>query len=175
MKEGTMSDSNEQISVVVAAPHPYIRAGLRSIIAAEPDFTVVGVAADGAALRALVEHHTPHVLVADDTLPDLAGPAILGAIHGLVVSTHAVILSRSNALADCRALLEAGARGILPPDHQVSDLLTAIRLVAAGRVALAPELVAALAHAHSPAPRNDHPALTQRERETLTLIAQGYS
>jgi DNA-binding NarL/FixJ family response regulator len=173
--------------VAVVASSPVLRAGLESLLAAAASLVVVGSVADrhdhdddAVPLAELVAPLAPDVVVwvADgdrDALPRLADDA-----PGLAARRPAVVLLAD--LADPRAAvraLRAGVRGVLPREAGVDEIVAAVEAVAAGLLALPAELADELLARVAPEPvaAASAPAagasLTPREREVLTLLAQG--
>src|SRR6266540_855735 len=170
-----------KLSVVVVDDEPLIRSGLRAIINAEPDLTVVGEAGDGAEVLPVVRRTGADVVLMDVRMPAVDGiqatRLLLDAPEPrpriLVVTTF----ENDDYVYDA---LRAGASGFLLKRTPPADIVQAIRTVARSESLLFPEAIRslALAHAggHAPEPGGlDHAQLTEREQEVLRLMARGMS
>jgi two-component system, NarL family, response regulator NreC len=153
----------DQIRLVVADDHAVVRAGLRMLLDAEDDFSVVAEAGEIERARRMVAAHRPDVLVLDLNMP---GPPSLPAIPELAQQTAVVVLTMQNDPAFAREALQLGALGYVLKESADAELVQAIRLAAAGRTYLNPELGARMAAAPlEPARPPDD--LTEREVEIL--------
>lgn len=141
---------------------------LASLLELEPDMRVVGRATDGAAALDLVHRLRPDILVSDIEMPKMTGLEVAKAIADARGDTRVVIVTTFGRAGYLRRALDAGVRGYLLKDSPVDVLADAIRRVAAGGRAIAPDLAAAAW---------DAPAdpLTERERATLRLAEEGLS
>lgn len=155
-----------------------VRTGLRMILDAEPDLTVVGDAANGVEALARLRDLTPDVVLMDIRMPGMDG---LEATRRIVAGSAAkvVVLTTFDLDEHVYAALAAGASGFLLKDAPASQLVHAIRVAAAGDALLAPSvtrrLIARFAQDRTRA-RPQLPAdLTPRETEVLTLLAEGLS
>jgi DNA-binding NarL/FixJ family response regulator len=168
------------IRVVLADDQPLVRAGLRVLIADTPDLDVVGEAGTGAQAVQLARDVRPDVVVMDIRMPGMDGIEATGMItadHGTV---RVVVLTTFDDDDYVYAALRAGASGFLVKDMALEDILTAIRVVAAGDALIAPgvtrRLIAQFAGRAGPPPRPRHiDGITEREREVLTLVGRGLS
>jgi two-component system, NarL family, response regulator NreC len=161
----------DQIRLVGADDHAVVRAGLRMLLDAEDDFSVVAEAGEIERARRMVAAHRPDVLVLDLNMP---GPPSLPAIPELAQQTAVVVLTMQNDPAFAREALQLGALGYVLKESADAELVQAIRLAAAGRTYLNPELGARMAAAPlEPAGPPDD--LTEREVEILRLIALGHT
>jgi DNA-binding NarL/FixJ family response regulator len=170
-----------EISVVVVDDEPLIRSGLRAIIDAEPDLTVVGEAADGAEVLPVVRRTRPDVVLMDVRMPAVDGiRATRLLLDGLDPAPRVLVVTTFENDDYVYDALRAGASGFLlkrtPPD----DIVQAIRTVVGSDSLLFPEAIRALAMAHVrdhelPPTGLDHAQLTEREQEVLRLMARGLS
>lgn len=156
------------IRLVVAEDQALVLGALASLLELEPDMRVVGRATDGAAALELVRTIGPDVLVTDIEMPGLTGLDVARAIADARGTTRVVIVTTFGRAGYLRRALDAGVRGYLLKDSPVDVLADAIRRVAAGGRAIAPDLAAAAW---------DAPAdpLTDRERAALRLAEEGLS
>jgi DNA-binding NarL/FixJ family response regulator len=167
--------------VLVVDDQPVVRAGFAAILDAEPDLSVVGTAADGAAAVDLAGSLRPDVVVMDIRMPGMDGLTATRLLTAAPDPPRVLVLTTFDLDAYVFEALRAGASGFLLKDAHPDDLLAAIRVVAAGDGMLAPavtrRLIAAFAGgAVSPPPQAaPPPGLTPREREVLSLIASGLS
>lgn len=155
-----------------------IRTGLAALIDAEPDMQVTGQAADGADVPDLVERTRPHIVLMDVRMPGLDG---IQATHTLQRTPHpprVIVITTFDNDDHVWDALRAGAQGFLLKRTPPEDILAAIRIVHRGDTLLFPTTLRTLAatrtphHAPTPAARAVA-TLTEREAQTLTLIAQG--
>ncbi len=165
------------ITIVLADDHAVVRLGLRSLLEAEPDFRLVGEAADGLEVVALVERLHPQVLVLDLMLPGLSGLEIMRQVGRRIPGTRVVILSMHANEAYVAESLRHGAFGYVLKGSHAAELVRAVREAAAGRRYLSPplnerDIAAYVQQAESPA-LDPYDTLTTREREVLHLVAEG--
>jgi DNA-binding NarL/FixJ family response regulator len=177
------------LRVVVADDQALVRVGFRGIIDATPGFTVVGEAGNGREAIEVTRQAQPDVVLMDVRMPVMDGieatrqivaaPRISGAVSGVRV----LILTTFDLDEYVYAALRAGASGFLLKDTDPADLLTAIRVVAAGDALLAPSITRRLIGEFAripeavPAAQPDKllGCLTEREVEVLALVARGLS
>jgi DNA-binding NarL/FixJ family response regulator len=162
--------------VVIADDHPIMRDGLAGVIAAMPDFVLVGSAASGTEVVEACRTVSPDIVVMDLHMPDLDGIAATRQILASHPDVVVLVLTMYDDEAMLTAAVQAGARGYLVKGATHADIERALRATAAGDVVFgAGVAVAALTRlsdsAQAPLPLPD---LTQREREILTLLARGY-
>jgi DNA-binding NarL/FixJ family response regulator len=169
------------VSVVVVDDEPLIRSGLRAIIDAEADLTVVGEAGDGAEVLGVVRRTRPDVVLMDVRMPAVDGiQATRLLLDGLDPAPRVLVVTTFEYDDYVYDALRAGASGFLlkrtPPD----EIIAAIRTVAGSESLLFPEAIRSLALAHvSEQPQQptglDQFQLTDREQEVLRLMAKGLS
>ena len=160
------------IRLLVVDDHPVVRAGMVAMLGEEPDFEVVGEAADGAQALARVPVLTPDVVLMDLRMPGMDGAEATARIVALADPPQVLILTTYDTDADIIRAVEAGARGYLLKDAPTVVLADAIRRASRGQTVLAPPVAARLAERlRAPAV----PDLTGRELEVLRLVAIGRS
>ncbi|GAA2650691.1 response regulator transcription factor [Nonomuraea recticatena] len=169
------------IRVGVADDQAVVRMGLGALIAREADLKLVGEAADGGQAVALVRRERPDVLLLDIRMPGMDGLEVLRAIaadpslHG----TRIVVVTTFAVDEYVFAALQAGASGFLLKDSAPDELVSAIRVVAAGEALLSPAItrkVIGLFGRHGGArPVDGVDTLTPRERELVAWVATGRS
>jgi DNA-binding NarL/FixJ family response regulator len=173
------------LRVVVADDQALVRVGFCGIIAATPGFSVVGEAGNGAEAVEAAQRTRPDVILMDVRMPVMDG---IEATRRITRSTdvRALILTTFDLDEYVFAALRAGASGFLLKDTLPADLLTAIRVVAAGDALLAPSITRrligefartrpVLTVPQAPAYDRLQRVLTERELEVLTMVARGMS
>ena len=164
--------------VLLVDDEELVRTGLRMILDAEPDLTVVGDAADGVEALARLRELAPDVVLMDIRMPRMDG---LEATRRMVTQSDAkvVVLTTFDLDEHVYAALAAGASGFLLKDAPATQLVHAIRVAAAGDALLAPSvtrrLIARFAENRISARPQLPTDLTPRETEVLTLLAEGLS
>jgi DNA-binding NarL/FixJ family response regulator len=167
------------LTLFLADDHQIVRQGLRAILAAVPDFRLVGEAADGSETVRLVERLQPDVLVLDLSIPILNGLEVAKRVSRRSPATRIVILSMFSNEAYVLEALRAGATGYVLKDSGAEELLKAIRAVASGKSYFSPPITEPALGAYLRKTRDTtldplH-TLTAREREVLQMTAEGQS
>jgi DNA-binding NarL/FixJ family response regulator len=169
------------IGVVVADDQAIVRAGFRLLIESEPDLAVLGEAADGAEAVAVARATAPDVVLMDIRMPLLDGIEATRQITATGPPPRVLILTTFDLDEYVFGALRAGASGFMLKDRPPEELLSAIRVVAAGEALLAPNVTHRLIEQFTRQPDPLRPPagalaqLTAREREVLVLIANGLS
>ncbi|WP_433010801.1 response regulator [Kribbella sp. CA-294648] len=166
------------VRVLVVDDQAVVRAGFAAIVDAEPDLVVVGQAGDGAEAVSLAAAVEPDVVLMDIRMPGLDGLSATRLLTGLGERPRVLVLTTFDHNEYVYEALRSGASGFLLKDARPEDLLTAIRVVAAGDGMLAPAVTRRLIQAFAkgaPAVGTSEvlEKLTPRELEVLTLIAAG--
>ena len=159
------------IRIVIADDHSVVRQGLRMFLALEPDFEIVGEAADGAEALRIAHQLHPDIVLMDMLMPVMDGITATGRIRQELPDTEVIALT--SVLEDSAVVgaIKAGAIGYLLKDTQADELCRMIKAAAAGQVQLSPQAAARLVR-EVRAP--EHPqSLTEREIDVLRLLAAG--
>ncbi|HEY0995339.1 MAG TPA: response regulator transcription factor [Gemmatimonadaceae bacterium] len=171
--------SNSNIRVVLADDHSMVRSGLKAVLSSAADIEVVGEAANGKEAVALTQRLNPDVVIMDLTMPELDG---IGATKEIVAANGSrVLVLTMHAEEDYLVpLLEAGASGYLVKSAADRDLVDAVRMVARGELYVRPAAARVLARGVQK--KDEHATerarfekLTERERDVMRLIAEGYT
>lgn len=171
------------IRVVLADDQHVVRAGFKVLLDAEPDIEVVGEAGDGAAAVEVVRETVPDVVLMDIRMPGVDGLEATRRIVGdeRLEGVRVLILTTFELDEYVMEALRAGASGFLVKHTEPGELLRAIRVVQAGDALLSPSVTRRLIAEFTtrPARADATPAemslLTEREREVVTLVAEGLS
>ena len=168
------------ITVLVADDQALTRGGFRMILDAQDDIEVVGEAIDGGDAVRSFERLRPDVVVMDVRMPSMDGIEATRRITTKDGAAKILILTTFDLDEYVYEALRAGASGFLLKDRPPEELVSAVRIVAAGDALLSPSitrrLIAEFANRPQPPPAADGlDELTEREREVLLLMAQGAS
>ena len=172
-----------KIRVVLVDDDALVRAGLRMILSSSEAIEVVGEAADGADAVETVLAHRPDVVLMDIRMPEMDGIAATTAVRRLPTPPHVIVLTTFQADEQVMSALRAGADGFLLKDTPPTEIVNAVRLVAAGEAMLSPSVTRTLlAHLGSDE-RTDRrraavdrlASLTDREREVAIAVGSGAS
>ncbi|MGN9758130.1 response regulator [Streptomyces sp. SD31] len=169
------------IRVLLVDDQPLIRSGFRALLNLEDDIEVVAEAADGAEGLALTKQHLPDIVLIDIQMPVVDGIEATRRIAAdpALAGVHVVILTNYGMDEYILDALRAGAAGFLVKDIVPDDLLHAVRVAARGDALLAPSITRKLINRYVTQPLPTTGAaleeLTGREREAVTLVAQGLS
>lgn len=171
-----------QIRIVLADDHAVLRAGLRVLLNSEPGLTVVGEAGDGQEALRQIADTQPDVVVLDLMMPNVKGLDIIEQIVTEHPGTRVLVLTMHAETQYIRHVLKAGGAGYVLKSSADTELINAIREIAAGNSYLAPEATEILLADYRqqdkrpPEPeRAGMDVLSEREREVLTMAALGYS
>ena len=156
--------------VLLVDDHPVVREGLRGMIDAEHDLSVVGEAGSGAEAVALAESLHPDVILMDLRMPDVDGVTATERILAVLPRTRIVVVTTYESDSDILRAVEAGAAGYLLKDASRSELANAVRDAARGKTVLAPTVADRLVRfVRQPT----SVTLSAREVEVLALVAKG--
>jgi DNA-binding NarL/FixJ family response regulator len=174
------------IRVLIADDEPMIRAGVRAVLATDPDITVVAEAGNGHDAVELARRHRPAVAVLDIRMPGMNGIEAAAEIRSAVPATSVIILTTFGEDDYILQALGGGATGFLIKSGEPEELIAGVRAVAEGAAYLSPKVAARIvAHlaatgagvlaGRRSAARDRVDALTAREREVLTFLGSGLS
>jgi two-component system response regulator NreC len=166
------------IRVVLADDHPLVREGLRALLESDAEFSVVGQADDGLEVPVLVEELRPDVVVLDLMMPGRSGLEVTRELKQHAGAPPVLILSMHESLAYVVEALASGAAGYVLKQAPAAELAFGIRAVAAGLRYLSPPLSERALETYARQARGEtdpYDTLTAREREVLTLAAEGLS
>jgi DNA-binding NarL/FixJ family response regulator len=166
------------VSIVIADDHKIVREGLIRLLEAREDFTVVGEAANGHEAVALVMEKRPDIVLMDINMPKLSGIDATRQLGKAGCQSKILVLSMHESRVYVEEVLRAGASGYVVKNSASTDVHNAIDAVQSGASYLSPAITQQVVDAIA-RPGDARPAgvsmLTDREREVLTLIAEGLS
>lgn len=167
------------IRLLIVDDHEMVREGLKAMLMAEPDFSIVGDAANAEQAFALIERLHPDVALLDVRLPGMSGVEVCRTVTEKYPETAVIILTTftdETLVAQC---IQAGARGFIIKDIERFDLKRSIRAVARGEAAIDPKAAVAMfaqlrrspSQLHEPTPE----PISSQQLVILRLVAQGLS
>ncbi len=161
------------IRILIADDHPIVRDGLRAVLSTQTDFTIVGEAGSGREVLDQVRRLQPDLLLMDLEMPNGDGVETLGWLAERKAAVRAIVFTAFDTDDRIVEAVRAGARGYLLKGAPRDELFNAIRVVHAGGSLLQPVVASKLIdRLNQPTPVD---LLTEREREVLTLVAEGLS
>jgi DNA-binding NarL/FixJ family response regulator len=165
-------------TIALADDHHVVRQGLRALLESEPHFNLIGEVGDGIEAVRMVERLNPNVLIVDLMMPGINGLEVTRQVAQRFPQTHVLVLSMYASDVYVLEALKNGATGYVLKNSSASELVNAVRDVAAGHRHLSPaiseraiELFVQRAEASS---MDVYETLTTREREVLQLAAEGH-
>jgi two-component system, NarL family, response regulator LiaR len=165
------------IHILIADDHPVVRDGLRSMLGTQPDFQVVGEAANGVEAVQLAARLKPAVILLDLEMPDLDGVSALTQIRAADPQARVIIVTAYDTDERIVQAVVAGAQGYVLKGAPREEIFLAIRVVNGGGSLLQPIVASKLMRhvSHQAGQSAGMASLTPREREVLSLLAQGKS
>lgn len=167
--------------ILIADDHTIFRDGLRRLLESEPEFQVVGEAADGAEALQLVQQLKPDILLLDLAMPRMPGIETLRELASQGANVRVILLTAAIEKRQIVEALQTGARGVIMKDAATQLLLKGIRTVMGGQFWVGREAVADMvsylrdkAAQQPPSPAKQY-GLTKRELEILSTIVSGLS
>lgn len=172
---------DKPLRLLVVDDQTLVREALAGLLDAEPEFTVVGQAADGSEVPALARDSDPDIVVMDVRMPDVDGVEATARLTRERPQAKVILLTTFDVDAYVYAGLRAGASGFLLKDSHAATLIAAVHTVASGNAVLSPWATSRLVSTFAPLlpePLATPPrlkALTARERDVLSLTGRGLS
>ena len=167
--------AERSLRVLLVDDHPVLRAGLRALLAAHPEFDIVGEADSGEGALTLTRAVRPHVVLLDIALPGMSGADAARRLKQEAPETRVLALSAHDELAIVHDVLDAGADGYLLKSTACDELVHALRQVVAGNgyvdVALARHTSQSRSRGSSRPPVE---RLSEREAQVAKLLANGF-
>ena len=166
------------LSVVIADDHPIVRKGMRDIIDAEPDMQVIAEAGDGDACLTLIEKLRPRIAVLDINMPKQNGFSVAEEVGKRKLAVDIIFLTMLDEVDVLQRAMELG-QGYILKEGALTEIVSGIRSVAAGKPYVSPAMTAALLSRRSQAQTFEREmpglaSLTAAERRILSLIAAGH-
>lgn len=169
---------SELIRVLIADDHTIVRSGVRLLLEAEADMEVVGEALDGREALDLAESLQPDVVLMDITMPEMDGLEATREIKTRFPQINVLVLTMHRSDEYFFEMLKAGASGYILKGAKTSELINAVRVVQQGEIFLYPTMTQKLVNGYlklSEWDKESGPSLSLREKEILSLLAEGYS
>jgi DNA-binding NarL/FixJ family response regulator len=168
----------EKYRIVIADDHTILREALRALLSSNPSFEVVGEAEDGREAIQSVKKHMPDLVLIDLSMPRLNGMDAIKEIKKQSPDTKVLVLTVHKTEEHLLASLQSGADGYVSKDANHSELEIAIRSVLGGKSYLSPEISEKVIEGYLEGRKtlkSRWDTVTQREREVLKLVAEGYT
>jgi two-component system response regulator NreC len=176
---GELKIMSQRVRIVIAEDHTILREGLRSLLSSNPIFEIVGEAEDGREAIRCVEKFKPDLILTDLSMPRMNGMEAIKEIKKESPATKVLVLTVHRAEEYILATFRAGADGYILKDSTHSELVMAVKNVLSGKHYISPEISEKVIEGYLEGKktlksRTSWETLTQREREILKLIAEGY-
>ena len=167
----------DEVKIVIADDHPIVRQGLRQMIEAEKNFTIVGEAGDGEDALQLIETHQPDVAVLDIDMPRIGGFDVARELKRKKSEVGIIFLTMHSEEEIFQTAMDLGVGGYVLKDSATTDIVAGIKSIASGKPFISPALSALLLNrrrrVNKLARQNPElDSLTPTERRILKLIAE---
>ena len=174
-----MSTAGETIRVGLVDDHAIERQGLRALVDAQPDMEVVAEACDGVDALAFMDSAAPDVVITETNMPRMGGVELIGRLRRRHPHVKVVVLTRQERSESMLRVVQVGVSAYLAKTVSSHELLDAVRTVCDGGRVLDPRALDAVLRDYAQRCQETEgrspSALTVREREVLTLVAEGHS
>ncbi|PSJ54935.1 response regulator [Pseudaminobacter soli (ex Li et al. 2025)] len=165
---------SQQKRVFLVDDHPVVLAGVKSMVEAQRDLKVVGLAGEAESAMRGIEETDPHIAVVDVSLPGTNGVMLIERLRQRFPELAALALTVHEESAYVHQLLQAGARGFILKRSAAEELIHAIRSVLAGGIYIDPVMAAKILSTPK-TPIASAESLSDREVSVIKLVAKGYS
>jgi DNA-binding NarL/FixJ family response regulator len=173
-----MAQAKQTIRVLMADDHVIFRDGLRKLLETEDDIKIVGEASNGNECVDMLTKLKPDILLLDLRMPDKGGLAVLEEINLDSLPTRVIVLTAGEDDRDAVRAMRLGARGVVLKQSASDLLVNSIHRIHDGEIWLdngvTAEVMKAFAKDSNGSPRGDKPLLSDREKQVVQLVAQGY-
>jgi len=173
-----MLSSKQAIRTLVADDHAIFRDGLRKLLSSTDDIAIIGEASNGADCIKMLANLKPDILLLDLRMPDKDGLAVLEEVNFDSLPTRVIVLTAAEDDRDVIRAMRLGARGVVLKQSAADLLVKSIYRVHAGEIWLdnriTAEVMKAFAKSSDGGPRREKPLLSNREKQIVQLVAQGY-
>ncbi len=173
-----MAQAKQTIRVLMADDHVIFRTGLRKLLATEDDIKIVGEASNGGDCIKMLAKLKPDILLLDLRMPDKDGLAVLEEVNFDQLPTRVVVLTAAEDDRDVVRAMRLGARAVVLKQSATELLVKSIRKVQGGEIwmdnRMTAEVMKAFSKSADGGPRREKPLLSDREKEIVQLVAQGY-
>ena len=173
-----MLSSKQAIRTLVADDHAIFRDGLRKLLSSTDDIAIIGEASNGADCIKMLAKLKPDILLLDLRMPDKDGLAVLEEVNFDSLPTRVIVLTAAEDDRDVIRAMRLGARGVVLKQSAADLLVKSIYRVHAGEIWLdnriTAEVMKAFAKSSDGGPRREKPLLSNREKQIVQLVAQGY-
>jgi len=170
-------DKPKKIKLLLVDDHPIVLDGIKSHLCAQPEFEVVGDAANGQEALRKAKLTLPDVVLLDINMPHMNGLDAMTSLRRQVPNAKILVLTMHNTKEYINQVVRSGARGYILKDSPPAELVAAIKAVHRGEVYFSPVVSKVLVEEMADGDKRQHsplpPPLTDREREVLSLIAEG--
>jgi DNA-binding NarL/FixJ family response regulator len=170
---------SQKLRIVIAEDHTILREGLRLLLSSDPNLEVIGEAEDGREAIQCVEKFKPDLILMDLSMPRMTGLDAISEIRKRFKETKILVLTVHKTEEYILATFKAGADGYFLKDSTHAELVIAVHKVLSGKHYISPEISEKVIEGYLEGrktlkTRTSWETLTQREREILKLIAEGY-
>ena len=174
-----MKIMGQKVRIVIAEDHTILREGLKSLLSSNPDFEIIGEAEDGREAIRCVEKFKPDLILMDLSMPRINGLDAIKEIKKRFSETKILVLTVHKTEEYILATLKSGADGYILKDSTHAELVLAVKNVLSGKHYISPGISEKVIEGYLEGKKtlkrkSSWETLTQREREILKLIAEGY-